>query len=155
MNISVRPPKAIASIALSFAAAGMVAACTTSTPPSTPKPRAVASEAEAEQPEPVIGKWAVYPAVGTSDRSCSMDFSTAAFKTDEGRVWTVACNLVDGLGGINGINRVTKWERKGRTIILSGIATPNIATMELPRDSGRNRIQGLADDGTRFVLVRN
>ncbi|AMM87277.1 hypothetical protein [Martelella sp. AD-3] len=49
-----------------------------------------------------------------------------------------------------------QWlERKGRTITLSAIATPNIGSFDLPVDSYRDRVYGSTKDDIRFVMVRD
>lgn len=114
-----------------------------------------AAAAQKEMKDPVVGKWKMYPAVGPTKRSCSIDFKASAFNAHKGRVSTFACNQVEGLGSINGVSRINGWERKGRTIILSGIATPNIGSFDLPIDSYRDRVYGSTKDDIRFVMVRD
>ncbi|MBB4123169.1 hypothetical protein [Martelella radicis] len=106
-------------------------------------------------PDSIIGKWKMYPAIGPTSRSCSVEFHKSALNAQKGRVSTFACNQVEGLGSINGVARINQWERRGRTIILSGIASPNIGTIDLPVDSFSDRVYGSTKDDIRFVIVRN
>ncbi len=115
----------------------------------TPKPAAVQ-----ELPDSIIGKWDVYPAIGPTGRGCTADFKASYSNGAKGSVNMFACNLVEGLGGINGVSRINAWERKGRTIILSGIAQPNIGTIDLPVDSFTNRVSGVTRDDVRFTMIR-
>lgn len=133
----------------------LVAGCTTSLDESAEAPRTAPQRAEKAEPDPIVGKWKVYSTIGTSDRNCSMDFSESPFREGEGRVWTVACNLVEGLGGINGVSRVSGWKREGGRIILSGIASPGIGEIRMPRRSAPDRVNGRTQDDIRFTLVRN
>ena len=133
----------------------LVAGCTTSIDDSAGTPSTAPRAAEKAEPDPIVGKWKVYSTIGTSDRNCSMDFSESAFREGEGRVWTVACTLGEGLGGINGVRRVSGWKREGGRIILSGIATPDIGEIRMPRRFAPDRVQGRTNDDIRFTLVRN
>jgi hypothetical protein len=107
-----------------------------------------------ELPDSIVGKWTMYPAVGTNSRGCSVEFQKSYIDQGKGRVSVLACNLVEGLGGINGVSRINAWERKGRTIILSGIATSNIGTIDLPVDSFSDRVFGSTKDDIRFIMIR-
>ncbi|AJY47314.1 hypothetical protein [Martelella endophytica] len=111
--------------------------------------------AQQDMKDSVVGKWKMYPAVGPTKRDCSIEFKASAFNPNKGSVSTFACNLVEGLGSINGVSRINGWERKGSTIILSGIATSNIGSFDLPVDSYRDRVYGSTKDDLRFVMVRN
>ena len=114
-----------------------------------------AAVAQKEMKDSVVGKWKMYPAIGPTKRNCSIEFKESAFDPHKGRVSTFACNLVEGLGSINGVSRINGWERKGRTIVLSAIATPNIGSFDLPIDSYRDRVYGSTKDDIRFVMVRD
>ncbi|XWN29245.1 MAG: hypothetical protein ROR55_17235 [Devosia sp.] len=107
----------------------------------------------AKAADPIVGKWVVSPAVGPTSRTCTITFSPIAFgKT--GRVNPFACHQVEGLGGLDGVSRFTKWERRGDTIVISGIAQPGIGQVHLPRDSGSRRASGVTADDIRFSMKR-
>ena len=111
--------------------------------------------ATAQQPDSIVGKWQMLPAVGTGTRGCSIEFFSSSLSSTKGRVSPFACHQVEGLGGLHGVADINGWERKGRTIVLSGIAQPNIGTIELPRDSYSDRVSGVTrEEGIRFVMVR-
>ncbi|MCK7612262.1 hypothetical protein [Roseibium sediminicola] len=107
-----------------------------------------------KEKDSIVGKWDVFPAIGPTKRSCTMDFKASSFGGGKGSVSTFACNQVEGLGGLNGVSRITKWERKGSTIILSGIASPNIGSIELSANSFQDRVPGSTKDDVRFIIVR-
>ncbi|MAC79468.1 MAG: hypothetical protein CML66_15560 [Rhodobacteraceae bacterium] len=110
--------------------------------------------ATAQQPDSIVGTWEMFPAIGPSTKGCSIEFMSSALSATKGRVSPFACHTVEGLGGVNGIARINGWERKGRTIILSGIADSNIGTIDLPVNSFTDRISGVTRDDIRFTMVR-
>ncbi|TCT34723.1 hypothetical protein [Martelella mediterranea] len=131
-----------------------IAGCSPSTSPAPAPVSNSAPAQEKELPDSIVGKWKMYPAIGPTTRSCSVEFKASAFDQHKGRVSAFACNQVEGLGSINGVSQINGWERKGRTIILSGIAQPNIGTIDLPIDSFSDRVYGSTKDDIRFVIVR-
>ncbi|WP_108662210.1 hypothetical protein [Acuticoccus kandeliae] len=85
----------------------------------------LAAAAEAKpQPEPLLGEWTVYPAIGPTTRSCTITVLKDPFGPKKGRARTFACNLAEGLGGINGVSIISGWKREGGRIVLSAIARP-------------------------------
>ena len=143
---------ALAPVAMAImlaAAAGCTVSDTGPVTAGSPRPASVQ-----ELPDSIIGKWDVYPAIGPTSRGCTADFKASYSNGAKGSVNMFACNLVEGLGGINGVSRINAWERKGRTIILSGIAQPNIGTIDLPVDSFTDRVFGVTRDDVRFMMIR-
>ncbi|WP_226584064.1 hypothetical protein [Acuticoccus sediminis] len=100
----------------------------------------------------IVGKWTVYPAVGPSPRSCTITFEQGPGGT-RGRATPFACHQVEGLGGLHGFADISAWERRGRTVVLSGIAAPGIGSIELAPDAGSREVRGSVK-GVRFVLKR-
>ena len=68
--------------------------------------------AQKEMKDSVVGKWKMYPAIGPTKRNCSIEFKASAFDPHKGRVSTFACNLVEGLGSINGVSRINGWNAR-------------------------------------------
>ncbi|MGR3805892.1 hypothetical protein [Marinibacterium profundimaris] len=140
-------------------ALALVAACddidTIDIGPTSTTAQVPVTQAATAEPDSIVGKWQMLPAVGTGTRGCSIEFFSSSLSSTKGRVSPFACHQVEGLGGLHGVADINGWERKGRTIVLSGIAQPNIGTIELPRDSYSDRVSGVTrEEGIRFVMVR-
>ena len=117
-------------------------------------PMPVVPASSRDLPDSIVGRWEMYPAVGATGRGCSVEFRKSYSGSGKGSVSMFACHQVEGLGGLHGVSDINAWERKGRTIVLSGIAAPNIGTLDLPSDSFRDRVFGSTRDDIRFVMVR-
>ncbi|MGQ3674792.1 hypothetical protein ACT6QH_04750 [Xanthobacter sp. TB0139] len=107
----------------------------------------------AGQKDPVVGKWDVTPMIGPNARGCTVTFRPAGMN-GKGRVEPFACHRLEGLGGLHGFADVRSWRREGDSIVLSGIAQPQMGRIHLPADTHLSRLRGMVKGDILFTMIR-